>query len=131
MMKKTTMRKTAGLYKQRGVSFFGLLIIFAVCGMFLLLGLKVVPAYLDYFTVKKIITSMSTTDEVRSGTVAEIRRSFDKRATIDYQNAVKAEDLEVTKEGNETVVTAAWQHKIPLFPTWTLTIDFNVSTAAK
>lgn len=125
------MRKTAGLHKQRGVSFFGLLIIFAVCGMLLLLGLKVVPAYLDYFTVKKIISSMATTDEVRSGTVAEIRRSFDKRATIDYQNAVKAEDLEVTKEGNETVVTAAWQHKIPLFPTWTLTIDFNVSTAAK
>jgi Domain of unknown function (DUF4845) len=128
---KKTVKKTASLHQQRGVSFFGLLIIFAVCGIFLLLGLKVIPAYLDYFTVKKIIATMAGTDEVRSGTVADIRRSFDKRIAIDYSNAIKAEDLEITKDGNETVVTAAWQHKIPLFPTWTLTIDFNVSTASK
>jgi Domain of unknown function (DUF4845) len=125
------MKKTASRYQQRGMSFFGLLIIFAVCGIFLLLGLKVIPAYLDYFTVKKIIATMATSDEVKSGTVADIRRSFDKRMSIDYATGIKAEDLEITKEGNETVVTAAWQHKIPLVPTWTLIIDFSASTASK
>jgi hypothetical protein len=104
---------------------------FALAGAAALLGMKVVPAYLDYLTVKKILVSMSTSEELRSGTVQDIRRSFDRRATIDYQKSVTAEDLEVTKEGGETVVTATWQAKIPLFTSWTLLIDFSASTADK
>ena len=81
--------------------------------------------------MKKIIASMAYGEEVKSGTVAEIRRSFDRRATIDYQKSVTAEDLEITKEGNETVVTAAWQQKIPLFTGYTLIVDFSASTTDK
>jgi hypothetical protein len=116
---------------QRGVSFFVLMFYFAVGGAVALLGMKVVPAYLDYLTVKKIFASMANSEDVRSGTVQDIRKSFDRRATIDYQKSVTADDLEVTKDGNETVVTATWQAKIPLFTGWTLLIDFNASTSEK
>jgi hypothetical protein len=74
---------------------------------------------------------MAASEEVRSGTVAEIRKSFDRRATIGYVEDITADDLEITKEGGETVVTAAWQKKIPLFTGYTLLVDLNVSTADK
>lgn len=120
-----------GLHAQQGAGFFTMMFYFVVAAVVVLLGLKLVPAYLDYFTVKKILASMAYGEEVKSGTVAEIRRSFDRRATIDYQKSVTAEDLEITKEGNETVVTAAWQQKIPLFTGYTLIVDFSASTADK
>ena len=120
-----------GLHAQQGAGFFTMMLYFVVAAVVVLLGLKLVPAYLDYFTVKKILASMAYGEEVKSGTVAEIRRSFDRRATIDYQKSVTAEDLEITKEGNETVVTAAWQQKIPLFTGYTLIVDFSASTADK
>ncbi len=120
-----------GAKHQRGVSFFMLVVYFAVGGGITLLALKVIPAYLDYFTVKKIFAGMATSEEVRSGTVQDIRKTFERRALIDYQKSVTVDDLEITKEGNETVVTAAWQAKLPLFTSWTLTIDFSVSTADK
>lgn len=120
-----------GLHAQQGAGLFTMMLYFVVAAVVVLLGLKLVPAYLDYFTVKKIIASMAYGEEVKSGTVAEIRRSFDRRATIDYQKSVTAEDLEITKEGNETVVTAAWQQKIPLFTGYTLIVDFSASTADK
>ena len=119
------------LHAQHGAGFVALMFYFVVAALVMFLGLKLVPAYLDYFTVKKIIASMAYGEEVKSGTVAEIRRSFDRRATIDYQKSVTAEDLEITKEGNETVVTAAWQQKIPLFTGYTLIVDFSASTADK
>jgi Domain of unknown function (DUF4845) len=122
---------TLGAKHQRGVSFIMLMVYFAMGGMVALLSMKVVPAYLDYLTVKKIFASMSISEEVRSGTVQDIRKSFDRRATIDYQKSVAAEDLEITKEGNETVVSVAWQAKIPLFTGWTLLIDFSASTSDK
>ena len=120
-----------GLHAQQGAGLFTMMLYFVVAAVVVLLGLKLVPAYLDYFTVKKIIASMAYGEEVKSGTVAEIRRSFDRRATIDYQKSVTAEDLEITKEGNETVVTAAWQQKIPLFTGYTLIVDFSASTTDK
>ena len=117
--------------RQRGMSFISLIFIFVVCGLVFLLGLKIIPAYLEYFTVKKIIATMKSSDEVRTGTVADIRKSFDKRVSADYSEAVKSDDLEITKDGNETVVTAAWTHRIFLIPRHTLLIEFSASTADK
>jgi hypothetical protein len=118
-------------YRQRGIGFFPLILIFAIAGAIVLLALKIVPAYLDYFAIKRIIAAMATSEEVKSGSVGEIKRSFERRMVVDYATAVTAEDLEVTKEGNETVVKAVWTQRIPLFTHYTLLIDFAVSTADK
>lgn len=119
------------LQRQHGIGFVGLMFVFSVCAVVLLLGLKLVPVYLEYFAIKKVISVMATTEEVKSGTVAEIRKSFGRRMVMDSINAVQPDDLEVTKEGGETVVTAAWQHRVPLFTGYTLLVDFSVSTADK
>lgn len=128
-MHKMNNIRAASRAKQGGMSFFGMLIIGVMFAIFGLVALKVVPAYLDYFAVKKIIQTMATSDEVRTGTVADIRRSFDKRVSAEYTEAVKSSDLDITKEGGETVVTAAWSQRIPLIANWTLVIDFTTSTA--
>jgi len=115
--------------RQRGIGFIMLIFIFAVCGVVVLLGLKLFPVYSQYFNVRGVISSMATSEEVRSGTVAEIRKSFDRRATIAYVEVISGDDLEITKEAGETVVTAAWQQKVPLFTGYTLLIDLSASTA--
>jgi hypothetical protein len=119
------------LQRQRGIGFVGLIFIFAVVGVVVLLGLKLVPAYLELFSVKKVIAAMASSEEVRSGTVAEIRKSFQRRSVIDNINAITEQDLEITKDGGETVVTAAWQQRVPLFTGYTLLIDFSASTQDK
>ena len=40
------------------------------------------------------------------GTVRDIRNSFDKRNAIEDVKNVRPDDLEITKEGGEAVVTA-------------------------
>ncbi len=119
------------LQRQRGMGFIMLIFIFAVAAVVLFLGLKLFPVYSQLFNVKTVIKAMATSEEVRTGTVAEIRKSFDRRATIGYVEVITSEDLEITKEGGETVVTAAWQQKIPLFPGYTLVVDLSASTADK
>ncbi len=116
---------------QRGVGFVTLILYFVVCGVALLVGLKLMPHYIEYFSMKKVISSMAAGEEMKSGTVADIRLSFDRRASIDNIVAVKGVDLEITKENNNTVVSAAWQPRVALVPGYTLLIDFSVSTADK
>lgn len=116
------------LRHQRGIGFVGLIFVFAVAGVAVLLGLKLVPVYLELFSVKKVISAMGKSEEAKTGTVAEIRKSFSRRAVIDDIKAITADDLEVTKEGGETVIVAAWQHKVALFTGYTLVVDFSVSS---
>ena len=116
------------LRQQEGMGFIGLIFIFAVAAVVLLLGLKLVPVYLELFSVKKVMAAMAQGEEVKSGTVTDIRKSFDRRAVIDNIQAVTAADLEITKDAGETVVVATWQHRVALFTGYTLLVDFSVST---
>jgi len=121
----------SGRNRQRGIGFIGIIFIFVVVGAVTLLGLKLVPAYLEYMSIKKVISTMASTEEVRAGTVTEIRKSFDRRASIDNINVITGQDLEISKEGGETVVQAIYQQKVVLFTGYTLLIDFAASTADK
>jgi hypothetical protein len=118
-------------HSQRGIGFIMLIFVFAVCAAVLLLGLKLFPVYSQFFNVRSVISAMASSEEVKSGTVAEIRKSFDRRAAVSYIEVINGDDLEITKDAGETVVVAAWQQKVPLFTGYTLLIDLSTSTADK
>lgn len=117
------------LRRQAGVGLITLILYFVVGGAVVLGFLKVTPHYIEYFSIKKVMAALAVSEEVKSGTVAEIRTSFERRGVIDNITAIKGPDLDITKENNETVVSAAWQARIALIPNYTLLIDFSVSTA--
>jgi hypothetical protein len=114
--------------KQNGMSIYGFIYVLVTVGIAGYIGLKVGPNYLEYYSVKKILASMANEEAKNMENVKEIRNSFDRRATIGYVTVVKGEDLEVTKEGGETVISANWSVKVPLFASASLVLDFNAST---
>jgi hypothetical protein len=63
------------------------------------------------------------------GTVRDIRKAFDLRNAIEGVTSIRSEDLEITKEGGETIVTASWSTKIPMFHNVNACLDFNATTA--
>ena len=119
---------TRNFQRQRGIGFVSLIFVFAVCAVVLLLGMKLIPVYLELFSVKKVMAAMAQGEDVKSGTVTDIRKSFDRRAVIDNIQAVSGQDLEISKDAGETVVVATWQHRVALFTGYTLLVDFSVST---
>ena len=113
---------------QRGVTLTGLIITLAIVGVVGVLAAKLMPAYIEYFAVKKMLASMEQAGDLK-GTVRDIRRGFDTRNAIEDVKSVKGEDLEVTKEGGETVVSANWSVKVPMLNNVSACIDFAVTTA--
>jgi Domain of unknown function (DUF4845) len=122
--------KREGVYmgNQRGVSLTGLIITLAVLGFFVVMAAKLMPAYVEYFTVKKMFAAMEQAGDLK-GTVRDIRRSFDTRNAIEDVKSVKGEDLEITKEGGETVITATWSTKVSLVSNASACLDFMVTTS--
>jgi hypothetical protein len=114
--------------KQRGISFPVVFIIGVILALAAVGAMKVGPAYTEFATAKKAIVAIAA-GEGRTGSVADIRKAFDRRAAVDSIDVITAGDLEIGKDGGEIVISFAYAKKIPLFFNVSLVIDFAASTA--
>lgn len=112
--------------RQLGVGLGGLLLGGFVLIVVALLGMKLAPSYIEFFAVKKAVNALAS--ERAGASPAEIRRSFDQRATVDDITSIKGSDLEITKDGATVVIAAAYRKEIPLFANIGVYIDFAASS---
>ena len=114
--------------KQRGITLGGLVMVLFVVIIVALVGLKVVPAYMEYGTAKNAIQAIA-----RQGVTspADVRRAFENRSTIDNIVTVRAQDLEITREGNSVVIAFAYRKEIPLFTGVGLYIDYAADSRGR
>ncbi len=89
---------------QKGLSLTTLLLGLIVLALLAVLAMKVGPAYMEYATIKKDVASIIQSGEARSASVADIRKAFDRRAQVDDITAITAQDLDISKEGNDVVI---------------------------
>jgi len=98
---------------QRGLSLVGLLFWGAVVAVTAVVGMKVFPTVLEYYTVQRVV------DRIAAGnpsTVPQVRQEFEKATTIEYSiQSIKASDLVVSKDANDRVVIEfAWDKEVDL-----------------
>jgi hypothetical protein len=93
--------------RQRGMTFLGLLILVAFVGMFVFAGIKLAPAYLEYMEVNKALESLKTDG---GGTPQSFRLALEKRFDIEDIKSLDWRDVEITRDGQDWVVHAAYQY---------------------
>lgn len=111
---------------QRGVSLLGLIFGSVVLIFVLLLGMKTLPPWLEFFTAKKFITQIA--QEQRGGTILDIRKAWQLKTAIEDVPSVSDKDLEITKEGGEVVISFAYRKEVPLFANVGVYMDFAASS---
>ena len=111
---------------QTGIGLSGLIMGAVILIAVVMLGLKLAPSYIEFFTIKKAVQSIAM--EKRSASVAEIRKAFDARAAVDDITTIKGADLEVTKEGGEIVINASFRKEVPLVGNLGMYINFHASS---
>ena len=114
--------------KQRGISFLVVFLIGVVLALVAVGAMKIAPAYQDFLTARKDMLKVAGS-EGRTGSVVDIRKAFDRYADIDSITVVTGADLEISKDGGDTVISFAYTKKIPLFANVSLLIDFAASSA--
>ena len=114
---------------QRGLTLGGLIVWLFILAIVALLGMNLVPAYVEYGTARNAIQAIAR--ERNASTPAEVRRAFESRAAIDDINTVKGSDLEITKEGGEMVIGFAYRKEVPLFANVGVYLDFAASSRGR
>lgn len=104
---------------QRGLTFFGLLLIGGLLAVTGVITAQVVPTAIEYQAIIKAANKASG-----GNTVVEVRSLFDKAAAVDDIKSISAKDIEVTKEGEKIVVSFAYQREIHLVGPAYLTLKY-------
>jgi hypothetical protein len=115
---------------QRGMSFISIVLLVALLVTIILIGVKLVPAYIEFFSVKKVLATMAKDPGFPTMSARDIIASFDRRATIDYITVVEGKDLDISKQDGENVVSVEYSQKIPLAFNISACLDFSASTAS-
>ena len=114
---------------QRGMTAIGWMLVLAIIGFFALLGLRMVPAYLEFYKVTSSLESL----EKESGfsSPGEIRKLLERRFEISYVNVILPSDVVIKTAGQEYVVTAAYEKKEHIMANAYVLMDFNKQVRVK
>ena len=112
--------------RQHGMSLVGMVIVLVVLGFFAVIGMKVLPTFVEY----RAAVSAVKKARASGNTAAEIQKAFDRSAAIDDITTINGKDLNITKVNDDIIVAFAYTKKIELFGPVSLTIDYAGSSKA-
>jgi hypothetical protein len=113
---------------QKGMSAIGILVVLILVVFIALIGMKVTPAYIEFFAIKKAVAAIAQSGELRGATTADVRKAFELRQAIDDFTSVGPQDIEIVREGSQVVISFAYEKRIPLFYNVSLVVDFAGSS---
>jgi len=120
---------TSMLIKQRGLGFSGFIFVVFVLVLVSIMGLKLIPSYIQDAKIKSIFVAIADDPEMQRATLRDIRNSFDKRSSVDDIKAIKAEDIKVDREGDRLVLSANYSVMIPVVGNVSLYLEFKPTSA--
>lgn len=113
--------------RQQGVTFSGLLVWAFVVAILALVGMKVVPEYIEHRAVASAVKKVAAATDATTS-VAQVRAAFDRQANVDYIRSITGADLDVTKVGGTILIEYSYEKRVPLFANVSLLLDFTGSS---
>lgn len=113
--------------RQQGITFMGFVLLMMLIGFFALLGLKLVPVYLDHYKVVSVLKSLENDKDLPSRSRDEILRTFEKRWDIDMIDSVTKDDVTITKDMRRIKVQIAYDVTKPILGNVDALVHFNDS----
>lgn len=100
----------AGKSAQRGISFITVLFIVGVLAAGGVMVMQAFPSFIEYQAALKAVKKAKD-----AGSVAEIRKAFDRAGEVDGITSISGKDLEITKNGDQVQVTFAYDKQFHMF----------------
>lgn len=114
---------------QAGLTLTGLILTLIVVALVAVFGMRVVPDVIEYGKIVSNLKAVANDPNLKQASVAEVRRAFASRVTVDNIDAITPQDVEVTKEGGQLVLSVSYSRRIKMAGPVSLVIDFEGTSA--
>ena len=97
--------------KQGGMTMLGFLITLAVVMFFLYCGMKVVPMYTEFYSVKKALAGLAAEPGITNKSKEQVRDLFFRRLYMSYANNVKTDALKIESTDQGLMMTVEYEQR--------------------
>jgi len=110
---------------QGGMTLIGFIIVLAVVGVFIYMGMKVIPMYSEYYAVKQALDGLAKEPEIAQQDPGKIKDLFFRRLYISYAETVKPEHVKIVRKDAGYVMTVNYEVRKPLIANLDVVGKFN------
>ena len=113
------------------MTFWGWLVILSIVGVAVLVGVKLVPKYLDYYSVKSLVDSVAEQDFAGTVKKRDVWSRISKHLDVNYINYIKIEHLELKRENAGTSIVLDYEVREPIMGNVDVMLSFQHAAKIK
>lgn len=120
--------------RQRGISFLGLIAIVGLLGFAAVIGLKLIPIYMDAWKIDGVMNAVISDPGINQMSRREVQDAMIKRLDIDAVDAVNyrnyKESMTITKRKGSMTIDIFYRVETPLIGNLSLIAEFDKSVSS-
>lgn len=117
--------------RQSGASFFGILSVLIVLGIFLSVGFKLFTPYWEYRTISSVVKAASEDREELARPIVQIRSNLDRRFVINQVSLPNRDALTISEDAGVIFFNLDYEVRVPMFGNVDAVVMFQDSYEAR
>lgn len=111
--------------RQKGVTAIGWMIILGLIAFFVLLTLRMVPSYMDYYQVASALETLESQPELADKSPYEIRNLLQRKFDSGYVNVIHSRDVKISKSGRGFIASVTYESRKRVFANVEVVMTFT------
>jgi hypothetical protein len=100
--------------KQNGITLVGFIIILGIVGLFIYVGMKLIPMYTEYYSVKQAMKGLSMEPGINNSSPDHIRSLFTRRLYVNYSENVEPKHVKIERIEGGWRMNVAYEVRKPI-----------------
>jgi hypothetical protein len=115
--------------RHRGLTIIGFLLVAAVVVIFAMVGFRVIPSYIEYYSVRKALDDTMRGGSADPNNPSAFRAELARRLQTSYVEDVKAADVILQRSGTQVTAELAWERRLHMFGNMYILLEFEATSA--
>jgi hypothetical protein len=111
--------------RQQGLTLISWIVVFAVLGMMVLIGIKITPVYLEHFAIRKTLESLKQEPLISRKPVTEIRKMLMRRMDMNSVYDLTKDEVLIKRASGVTTITIQYEERRPVVGNLSLVMTFK------
>lgn len=113
--------------RQKGMTMLSWLVVLGILVFFVLIGIKMVPTYLENYSIKQVLANMENDRKVRTMSAGEMKKAFMKRLKINSVYEFDRNSIKIKKEKFGTRFSVDYEIRKPVAGNVSIVMEFSES----
>ncbi len=111
--------------RQQGLTFWGYVVILAILGFFVLIGLKLTPIYLEYSRVAQQISSLKEEGGLEAKAAVQVKKQLLRRFSID-DIEIPPDEIKLEKRERQVKLQIEWERRTNIVGNVDALVSFKI-----